>query len=329
LKRYGPDFDALIVHGLWQYPTDAVRIALSGTVPYFVYTHGMLDPWFNEGFPFKHIKKTIFWHARLRRDLDEAAGVIFTTEEEMGRSISAFFPYRWKRIVAPLGIAEPPSDATAQLAAMEAQFPELKATRFLLFFGRIHPKKGCDLLLRAFAKVASEFPDIKLVMAGPGERKYLESMKKIARTGSAGSNVLWTGMLSGPVKWGLLRAADAFVLPSHQENFAIATVEAMAVGTPVLISNRVQIWPEVIRANAGMVDSDSAEGVEHLLRGWLALEGTQRAKFRRAASACYYGRFTAEQAGRSLLSQLMASLRSSSSKISPLGPSGSPELNAA
>ena len=330
LRWHGAQFDAVIVHGLWQHPTDAVHSALSGRVPYFVYTHGMLDPWFNEKFPLKHIKKTIYWHVRLRRVLDEAAGVIFTTEEEMERSISAFFPYQWKGIVAPLGIAEPPSDSAAQIAAMETQFPQLKDRRFLLFFGRLHPKKGCDLLLRAFSRVLSQFPDVKLVMAGPGDSAYVESLRRIAEAEDFASNVTWTGMISGHVKWGLLRAADAFVLPSHQENFAIATVEAMAVGTPVLISDKVQIWRDVMRSGAGLVDSDSLEGTERMLRRWMSLDEAEKAKVREAAGACYRARFTAEQAGFALLSEVMATLRGSRSKIgAPKPPSSGSELNVA
>jgi glycosyltransferase involved in cell wall biosynthesis len=113
----------------------------------------------------------------------------------------------------------------------------------------------------------------------------------------------------------LLRAADAFVLPSHQENFAIATVEAMAVDTPVLISDKVQIWREVTRSGAGLVDSDSTEGTERLLRRWLNLSGAERASVQTAAGACYRTQFTAEQAAGTLLNELKARLRSLGSGI--------------
>jgi glycosyltransferase involved in cell wall biosynthesis len=320
LRRHRAEFDAVIVHGVWQFPTDAVRAALSGHVPYFVYTHGMLDPWFNQRYLFKHIKKTLFWHARLRRDLDEATGVIFTTEEEMERSICSFYPFHWKGIVAPLGIDDPPGDVQAPAIALDNRFPEWKEDRFLLFFGRIHPKKGCDLLLHAFSRIASEFPDLHLVMAGPGNAAYLASLQRIVNASGLANRVKWTGMISGPAKWGLLRAAEAFVLPSHQENFGIAAVEVMAVNTPVLISDKVQIWREVLRSGAGMVEPDSLEGTERLLRRWLAEDVPGQARFRKAAGACYRARFTAEQASRILLNGLMARLRSSRSGLDALEP---------
>lgn len=329
LRRHGPEFDAVIVHGLWQYPTHAARAALSGRVPYFVYTHGMLDPWFNRRFPLRHVKKTIYWHVRMRRDLDEASGVLFTCQKEMERSISSFFPFHWKGIVAPLGIAEPPDGSEPQIALVESEFPVLKGHRFLLFLGRVHPKKGCDLLVRTFAYVARRHPGLMLVMAGPGDPAYVASLKKMAAarvdSDQLGQRIVWTGMVTGPLKWGLLRTADAFVLPSHQENFAIATIEAMAVGTPVLISDKVQIWPEVTRAGAGLVETDSYEGMERLLRLWMSLPDSDRQTMGHQGIECYRERFTIEHTGRALLYAITARLRSLNSDIQPVRTLTSPD----
>jgi glycosyltransferase involved in cell wall biosynthesis len=76
-------------------------------------------------------------------------------------------------------------------------------------------------------------------------------------------------MLSGAAKWGALYGCEAFVLPSHQENFGIAVVEALACGKPVLISDQVNIWPEIVEDGAGLVEGDTEEGVEKLLRSFL------------------------------------------------------------
>lgn len=314
LKANGGNYDAIIVHGLWQYHAHAVRVAVSGRVPYFVYTHGMLDPWFNEQFLLKHIKKTLFWHFDLRKVLDEATGIIFTAEEEMERSIRSFFPFRWRGIVAPLGIAEPPALHALQTAAFQERFPNLKGRRFILFFGRLHPKKGCDLLLKAFSNIASSSRDLTLVMAGPADSRYLRELHDIAQRVGIANRVTWTGMITDDVKWGALRLADAFILPSHQENFAIAAVEALAVNTPVLLSNKVQIWREVTRSGAGLVEEDSLAGAERLLTKWMAMEESERSEFRSAAGRCYRDRFTAQTAAKILLDQLMARLRSASSE---------------
>ncbi len=108
----------------------------------------------------------------------------------------------------------------------------------ILFLGRLHPKKGCDLLLEAFAKVSANDSSLTLVMAGPDQWDG-ELQRR------AGANVLFTGMLEGSLKWSALRAAEVFILPSHQENFALSVVEALACARPVLISDRINICREV------------------------------------------------------------------------------------
>ena len=104
-----------------------------------------------------------------------------------------------------------------------------------------HPKKGCDLLIEAFARVASLDPTIQLVMAGPGEPpEWAEQLKQRTRELGLAERITWTGMLKGHAKW-IACAAEVFVLPTHQENFGIAITEALACGTPVLITCRVNI----------------------------------------------------------------------------------------
>jgi glycosyltransferase involved in cell wall biosynthesis len=83
----------------------------------------------------------------------------------------------------------------------------------------------------------------------------------------------------GESKWGALAAAEVFALPSHQENFGIAVAEALACGTPVLISDKVNIWREVAEERAGLVASDTAEGMAQMLRDWSALNAGERNAF--------------------------------------------------
>jgi glycosyltransferase involved in cell wall biosynthesis len=140
----------------------------------------------------------------------------------------------------------------------------------ILFLGRIHEKKGCDLLLRAWKEVLSSgmrnISDIHLVMAGPADHAYGAEMKELAGKLGIGTRVTWTGMITGDLKWGSLRAADAFILPSHQENFGVSVVEALACGVPVLISNKVNIWREIEEDNAGLVENDDLGGHDPVAR---------------------------------------------------------------
>src|SRR6185369_13539161 len=131
-------------------------------------------------------------------------------------------------------------------AAFFAAFPALKGRQFLLFLGRVHPKKGCDLLIRAFAKSLDKIaPDMDLVMAGPDQVNWVPELKALTKRLGVDNRVHWPGMLTGALKWGAFHSADALVLPSHQENFGIAVAEAMACCTPALISDKVNIWREV------------------------------------------------------------------------------------
>jgi glycosyltransferase involved in cell wall biosynthesis len=98
-------------------------------------------------------------------------------------------------------------------------------------------------------------------------------------------------MLEGDVKWGALRAAEAFVLPSHQENFGIAVVEALACGVPVIISNKVNIWPEIAQDKAGIVTTDSGDGAYRGMATFLAMRPEERLQMIRNGVDCFRSRY--------------------------------------
>ncbi len=281
-------FHGVVIHGLWQYHGYGTYRMVRGRLPYVVFPHGMLDPYFKRAFPLKHFKKQVYWLAREQRMLRDARAVCFTTAIERDASAKTFWPGGWKSVVVSLGISEPGGDASGQREMFLTKFPGLRGRRFFLFLSRLHRKKGCDLLLEAFGRVDADWD---LVMAGPDEeglRAVLEA--QAARLGIAG-RVHWTGMLEGDVKWGALRAAEAFVLPSHQENFGIAVVEAMACGVPVIVSNKVNIWPEIAQDKAGIVVDDSAEGTYQGMAAFLAMREEERLQMIRNGVDCFRGRY--------------------------------------
>ena len=306
LRGNAARFDAVIVNGLWQYPSLAVRQALRGKVtPYFVYPHGMLDPWFKHTYPLKHLKKSLYWPWGEYRVLRDARAVLFTCEEERLLARQSFGLYRANEVVVSLGTAGPAGDPAAQEAAFLSRHPELRGKRLLLFLGRIHAKKGCDLLIEAFVRAAAD-PNLRLVMAGPDQAGLVAELARRADALGAQGRVAWPGMLTGDVKWGAFRAAEAFVLPSHQENFGIAVAEALACGLPVLISDKVNIWREIKEDGAGLVEQDTLEGTERLLRSWLALPVPAREGMAARARQCFEGRFEIHMAAERLLEALRA-----------------------
>lgn len=301
LHEHAPAYDALVVHGLWQYHGVAARrAALAAQRPYYVYPHGMLDPWFGRAHPLKHAKKQLYWLAAEHAVLHDAEAVLFTTEEESRLALQSFRPYAARHEVLGYGLA---LDEVAEQARAEdflQLHPALRGQRLLLFLGRLHTKKGCDLLIAAFAAVAQHHPQLHLVMAGPDSDGLRALLMQQALALGVHSRITWTGMLEGPAKWGALRAAEVFVLPSHQENFGIAVAEALAVGTPVLISKQVNIWPEIVAAGAGLAEVDTLAGTRALLSRWLALPPAAAAAMRAAALPCFDAHFRIETSVRRL-----------------------------
>ena len=301
-------FDAVIVHGIWQYSSFGVWRALRGTTtPYYIFPHGMLDPWFNRTYPLKHLKKLLYWPWAEYRVLRDAAAVLFTSEEERRLARESFSLYRCNEVVVNYGTAAP--DVNLETARQEFlnRFPQLREKRFLLFLGRLHEKKGCDLLIRAFAASWNSTPELQslhLVVAGPSaDQAYLRHLKRVAATtlGGAEMPVTFTGMLSGSLKWGAFQAADAFILPSHQENFGIAVVEALACGTPVLISNKVNIWREIVNDGAGFADEDDRAGTIRLIERWMRTSAAEQETMRSSAQRCFERHFQIDGAVDSLL----------------------------
>ena len=118
--------------------------------PYFVFTHGMLDPWFRSAYPLKHLKKKLFWSLWEHRVLRDALGVCFTSEDERVLASKSFHPYSCREHVVWTGDHGPTGGSTAAATSVLMQkFPFLAQKRILLFLGRIHRKKGCDLLVQS------------------------------------------------------------------------------------------------------------------------------------------------------------------------------------
>jgi glycosyltransferase involved in cell wall biosynthesis len=302
LRANRKNYDAVIAHGLWNYSSVGTWRALKDTsTPYAVFSHGMLDPWFRGASPAKHLAKQAYWLALEGRALATAYAVLFTTEMERSLARGVFFGARYRERVVAYGASDAPEGESRQGAAFRSVLPSLGERPYLVFLSRIHPKKGCDLLLEGFAKIAPSHPELDLVMAGPDQTGWQKTLVQQAASLGIARRVHWPGMLSGDAKWGALRGARGFVLPSHQENFGIAVAEALACGTPVLISDQVNICREVEAARAGFVAPDTAAGVDELLRRFLALDNAEHRAMSAAARGAFLERFDVRMAARDLV----------------------------
>jgi glycosyltransferase involved in cell wall biosynthesis len=291
LRANADRFDGIVVHGLWQYCGLAAWRVFSGRKPYMVFPHGMLDPYFKHVFPLKHIKKWIYWAIIEYWILRGAYRVLFTCEEEQRLAAQSFWLQRWNGHILPLGAALPEGDQDAFRLAFLARFPTLTGRRYLLFLGRIDRKKGCDLLIAAFIRAAALDPDLNLVMAGPDERNWRADLEPAIHRADLASRVHWTGMLVGNEKWGAFTCCEAFILPSHQENFGIAVAEALASSRPVLVSDKVNIAASIAAAAAGLIDSDTEDGTLRLISAWIAMPAQQRQTMANAARLLFEHRY--------------------------------------
>jgi glycosyltransferase involved in cell wall biosynthesis len=296
------NFDVAVINGLWQYHSFAARRAFRRAgLPYLVFTHGMLDPWFKRAYPLKHVKKWIYWPWGDYRVLRHAAGVLFTSDEERIQSRQSFWLYRCNELVTPYGTSGPPLDASILRERFYERNQDLRSKRLFLFLGRIHHKKGCDLLVEAFAGVAHRNPEVHLVMAGPDQVGWRRELEMKSAAMGISDRITWMGMLKGEEKWRAYAAAEVFCLPSHQENFGIAVAEALSCGTPVLVSDKVNIWREILADEAGLVRPNSLAGTVSALEDWMSLPSDARERMGLAARSCFVRRFSVHEAARSLL----------------------------
>ena len=301
LRQNASRFDGTIIDGLWQFHGLAALRELRGRHPYAVFPHGMLDPWFNRAYPLKLLKKLPYWFFVERPLLRGSKAVLFTCTTERDLAPRSFPGSRWQARVVPFGTLGPPGDPADDIAAFRQAVPQLlQDEAFLLFAGRLHPKKGCDLLLRAYAEVASRHSLPRLIFAGPDSVGLQAKLERLAQELNISNRVVWAGMLLGAAKWGAFRAADAMVLPSHQENFGIVVAEALSCGTPVLLSDQVNIAADVQHCAAGLVEPDTVEGTVRLLERWALLPEQERDRMKHHATECWQRCFNSVRTGESI-----------------------------
>ena len=306
-------FDATILNGLWQYQGYALwKAAKAPTAPpYYIFPHGMLDPWFQKPSvrPVKAVRNWLFWKLIQNRVVHDAAGLLFTCEAERRLARLPFHPYLPKQeLVVGLGLPEAPAYYPGMKTALAEKCPALGDNDYFLFLGRIHPKKGVDLLIKAYAELcrsSGSLPVPKLVIAGPGlQTPYGQKMHQLAADTCPANSIFWPGMLAGDAKWGALFHCEASILPSHQENFGISVVETLACGRPVLISNQVNIWREINEAGAAFVQDDSVAGTTRLLMDWNNLTAKARSDMAAQAKPCFQRHFSLPSAMNKLLAAI-------------------------
>ncbi len=314
LKRWldanAENYDAIILNGLWNYTSlGSWRALRNSPTPYFLCPHGMLDPWLRTFSPLRHWFRVLFWHVVEKRVARDASAIVFACAEEKRLADYFLAGLCHTAAVVAYGCLQAATDPERQRAAFFESFPDLKGRNFILFLSRIHPKKGVDLLVEAFGRISRLVPEVDLVIAGPDQGGLIPKLARVAQDLGVDRKIHWVGTLRGNIKWGAFASATFFALPSHQENFGIAIVEAMSFGLPVLITNKVNIWEEVRSSEAGRVVDDNIEDIARGLEWFCNLSDEQRSKIGRQARECFATHFDLKKNAIEFLNLMRGSQR--------------------
>lgn len=260
------EHDALHVHGVWEYANIQLsKLATRARKPYVVSVRGMLGLW-----PLRQrwLKKQIYLKLAGSRWLSNAAALHFTAQSELDAA-SKWVSVR-RGVVLPnlLDLEQyrslpPAADAYSAIKLPPGDNPRV------LFLGRIHPVKGLDTLLRSIALLKNTDTPVSLIVAGDGDPTYVAEMRGLAQELGISSDVLFAGMITGPLKVSLLQACDLLAVPSHHENFGFVFVEALACGLPVVTTREVGIWADLEASGAAIIAERSPQSFASAITGAL------------------------------------------------------------
>lgn len=294
IRPWVNDVDLVHLHGVWDpIILAASRLAIEAHRPYVITIHGMFNPW---AISHKAWKKRLALATGYRGMLNRAAMLHYLNSDE--RDFAAGMRFKAPTRVMPNGIFLEALEPRPPRGAFRADRPQLGQGPIIMFLGRLHPSKGLEILADAFAQMLPQFPDARLLVAGPdgGERANFEAL--IRQLGIA-DRVLLPGALYGPPKLAALVDSDCFCLPSRTEGFSMAITEAMACGLPVVISDACH-FPEVASAGAGVVTTLDADKVAAALV--MILGDRDKARHMgEAGAALIKARFTWPQIARQML----------------------------
>jgi glycosyltransferase involved in cell wall biosynthesis len=297
LAQHIRKYDLVHIHALFSYAAyTASNLAIKNRVPYVVRPLGVLNRWGMENR--RRLLKQLSFRLIEQRILTNAAAIHYTSRQE--KLEAEHSGVTTASVVIPLGIDTSAVQTGAASARFYEQFRIAEGREMILFLSRLDPKKGLDILLRAFREVHEQRPASLLVVAGNGEIEFVAALKKLEAELGIAEHVLWTGFLDGADKLSALAAASVFALPSYSENFGLALVEAMAAGVPCVLSDQVGIAHDVEEMEAGaVVPCEAAPLASALLR--LLAEPDLRQRFSENALRLANERFSLQAMTSSLI----------------------------
>jgi glycosyltransferase involved in cell wall biosynthesis len=307
LLRNRNEYDYFIIHGVWRFYTLAARILLKKK--YYVFIHGQLDPFFSEDF-FKRILKQIYWVCFEKKNLLCANSILLTSEGEKQSLKKTFVNTDGiKKTILRYGIIKPKINKKLILKKFYKKFPNFKNKNFYLFLGRFHEKKGCEILIESVKKMGKHFKS-SILLAGPMTgAPYEKKIKNLIQKYKLQEKIILSDMLSGDLKWGSIQASKAMVLSSHGENFGISLAESLCLGKPVLTTDKVNIFKEILNFNAGYVAKNRIDSFIKILKKYDNLNKTELKKLSNNSINCFNKNFDLSVNKNSLYNLLIKNIK--------------------
>ncbi|WP_435022169.1 glycosyltransferase [Tundrisphaera sp. TA3] len=278
--------DAVHFHGLWQVHTRlGTKAARQSNVPYLMAAHGMAEPW---ALRHKALKKKVYTALVEGKNLRRASCLHALSRPEIGH-LRAIAP-RTPVCLVPNGVDLRPFDDLPARAELERDHPELAGKFVVLFFGRVHRKKGLDLLAKALGSIRTDHPDVHVLLAGLDDGALAPFLAQAEAEGVR-DRITYVGHVSGAGARRVWGAADAFILPSYSEGFSMAILEALACRLPCLVTTACH-FGELEPAGAALVVEPTEAGVTQGLRNLIEMGADQRAAMARNGRALVESRYT-------------------------------------
>ena len=262
LLQHVTQYDLVHTLSLFTYPVAITHwICQLRKVPYIASPHGMLEPW---ALGYKAWKKQLYYKLIERPILHRANAIqmLSQTEAEGARSLGLQTPL----VIVPNGIHRQDFERLPDSELFYQKFPHLRGKTLILFLGRVDPKKGLDLLAKAFAQVHDQFPQTHLVVAGPDNIGFLPTAQHYFAESGCLEAVTFTGMLTGTLKHAALASAHLYVAPSYSEGFSMSILEGMASGLPCIFTTGCNFPEAAIAQVADVVEIDADAIAEAMLQ---------------------------------------------------------------
>ncbi|HMD07448.1 MAG TPA: glycosyltransferase, partial [Candidatus Acidoferrum sp.] len=254
------NFDLAHIYGLYDFLGLSVADAcLKRKIPYVLEPIGMFVP------IVRSLRLKRIYHAVFGQRLFEGASAIVATSEQEVEELASGGVAREKITLRRNGVEAPNSWPVRGTFRKGLGITE--QAKVVLFLGRLSEKKSPDMLLEAFASLSKEAGEkaLDLVFAGPDEGGMQTRLAEMAAQLGVASRVQFTGAIFGEAKWAAYRDADVFVLPSQNENFGNTAAEAIAAGTPVVVTEQCGIAP-LLADVAGLVVPHDAGALAHAIK---------------------------------------------------------------